>query len=316
MARLSLMFALAAVTLAAIPAAAPKPHSIYVAVTDMAGAPITGLAPADFTVEVNDRPVQILDATRAADPAQVAVVFNFKQPEGIGTFAGAVLDANPSSSAAIASFASERDHGSRYPLDLPPFSSDIKTIEAGLAAQRDRDRGFSDNFMSLAPLGRLTDACRALGSISATRPVIVVYLDEAHDSGGMLGIAPNDRVFSAPDATEALKRAVGSSRAAIWTIVTPRQLTTQKVSEIAPEFAAYSVAYRFMSAISSASGGAVLLSGTSASDTTAAFRRVGQAIVSQYRLTFEADATSSLKLRVKVRRDAARVLAPDHLDLP
>jgi len=33
-------------------------------------------------------------------------------------------------------------------------------------------------------------------------------------------------------------------------------------------------------------------------------------------MTFVMDATSSRKLRVKVRRDAARVLAPDHVDLP
>src|SRR5579871_1208492 len=223
------------------------------------GEPITGLAPADFTVEVDGRPVQISDVAHADDPAQVAVVFNFKQPDGIGALAAAVLGGNPRSSVAVArTFANDGNAGWGRLPDLPPFSSDLKVIEAGLAAQRDRERGNSDARVPPSPVGLLTDVCRALAAIHATRPNIVFFLDQAHDPGGLMSVSLSEPVRSGPDAADDLQRTLSSSFAAIWTIATPRQPISEKASEIAPEFAPFSESYRFMSTISPASGGAVL----------------------------------------------------------
>jgi len=286
---------LAAATVAASPLKAPQTQSIDVSVTDKAGAPIPGLAPGDFILEVDGKRVQTAAVASAVEPIQVAVVFSGKQPEGIREFADVVFKANAASVVAVTVSGDP---------SLAAFSSDVQTIAAQLAGRTSL----------VGPTLGVEAASRSFSAFASPRPFIVAYLNEEQDDGPSWG-TPASQERSDEEAAR-----VRELHVQVWTLVTPHLGSNDAPtrSDGAIRLPPETQAHHEYSEMSASSGGMMLLTGTSSAETTASFVRFAKAITSEYRVSFVAPggAGPSSKLRVSVKRSGAHVAAPDHWSMP
>ena len=174
--------ALASAGLAFAPAAAQsgaanresRDRHVFVSVVDKNSAPVPGLTPADFAVTEDGISREVLKASTATAPMQIALLIdNSDAAESLipdlrkaaSGFVDRILQASPNSEIMVMTF------GERPVTEVPFTSSSIALLRGtgGLLS-----RSGSGAYL----LDAIPDACKALTKHGATRPVIVAFASE------------------------------------------------------------------------------------------------------------------------------------------
>ena len=159
-------------------------RSMYVNVLDSSGAPVAGLAPADFVVEEDGTEREVLRVGRATAPMQLAVLVDTS-----GSAAFAIRDVRNG----LEAFVSRLLEGNE--LTLVSFGGPPRIlVESATQIDRLRDGigrifAFSDSAAYL--LDALVETARGFERRESPRPVIVVVTSEGidysnHDAGQVL----------------------------------------------------------------------------------------------------------------------------------
>ena len=175
---------------------------VYVSVVDKKGGPpTTPLAITDFTVREDNVSREVLKVEPATDPMQIAVLVDTSAAvtasisdlrTGTKAFGTAIWARSPDTQIALYSF------GERPALETD-FSSSAVNFN------RRVDRLFGASGSGAYMIDAIIDASNALKKRGATRPVIVVYVDE---NGPEFSNRRHDKVFEA----------VSAARASLWII--------------------------------------------------------------------------------------------------
>ena len=175
---------------------------VYVSVVDKKGAPpTTPLAVTDFTVREDNVSREVLKVEPATDPMQIAVLVDTSAVvtpsisdlrTGTKAFATAIWARSPDTEIALYSFG-----------ERPALETDFSSSAVNFNRRVDRLFGASGSGAYL--IDAIIDASAALKKRGATRPIIVVYVDE---NGPEFSNRRHDKVFEA----------LAAARASLWII--------------------------------------------------------------------------------------------------
>jgi len=150
-------------------------HSIYVSVHDEAGAPITGLGVADFAVREDGRAREVLRASRATQPIDVAVLVDNSQ-----VTTPVINDIRQAVTAFVERLAAARDEVAIVAIaDRPTILQDYTS--SAVALTRAATRLFPQPGSGTTLLDAIGEASRGLEKRSGERRVIVAITTEGTD---------------------------------------------------------------------------------------------------------------------------------------
>lgn len=193
-----------AFTLVALTFAAPqrRDQTIYITVTDKAGATVQTLGPDDITVREDGAAREVLKVTGAGGPMQVALLVDTSSAS-----AGSIPDLR----AAVRAFADQlwaKNQDTQIALwsfgERPQLLADFSTGPAALG--RGVDRLFAGTGSGAYFLDAVMEASAALRKRDSARAVVVAFVDE---NGPEFSNRRNDHV----------QKALTEARASLWTIV-------------------------------------------------------------------------------------------------
>jgi VWFA-related protein len=158
------LYASSAAPARAVPALAPVTRTVYVAVFDSKGVPVTDLTAADFSVKEGGKDYEITKAEAATGPLQVVVIAD---DNGVGVFRPAVAAfIQALSGKAQFEIMTVIDRVQRSTTD---FTSDTEALKAAIAALAQRPGARDGSVL----LDAVSEAARDLNKRKAERPVIV-----------------------------------------------------------------------------------------------------------------------------------------------
>lgn len=150
-------------------------RQVTVSVLDRAGAPLTGLAPADFIVREDDVAREVLRVEQASAPMQIVLLADTSAStdalipdlrKGLQAFTRAVWAKSPETDIALMEF------GER-PTQLVNFTRTFSVLDGGIS------RLFQHAGSGAYLLEGIIDASKSLKKREAVRPVIVAFDSEA-----------------------------------------------------------------------------------------------------------------------------------------
>ena len=179
----------------------PGQQRVYVSVVDKKGAPAATVAITDFTVKEDNVSREIIKVEPATDPMQIALLVDTSAVVAssisdlrlsVKAFGAAIWAKSPDTQIALYSFG-----------ERPSVEADFSSSAANF--DRRADRLFAASGSGAYLIDAIIDAANALRKRGATRPVIVVYVDE---NGPEFSNRRHDTVFNA----------LAAARASLWTI--------------------------------------------------------------------------------------------------
>lgn len=278
------LLAVAVLTLPSGLAGHPASQRIYVTVVDAKGKPVTGLTAADFTVELDGAPQEILTAGPAVEPVSLILLTDrlglnstytpFDVNQVLGELVKSIRKGSPDSKAALVTF-------DGIVLQVTKFTS--------AAGELDRALGrLASTAADAVLLDGLADACRMMKEAPSGRRVIFTLVAAYR-----------------PDQSNARNEIVAellrTSGASLWTVEV-RQTSGGNFGNSAREVV--------LDSGGQVSGGMREIV-ASRSGITSSTRQIAELILSQYVLTYgPATGSSTSRLKVSLKRPGARVLAP------
>jgi hypothetical protein len=278
----------------------PREQHAFATVIDKKGAPVAGLAAADFTISEDGVKREILRVEPSAAPMQVALLVDSSDVVGNGAvhpsvtndlrvglaaFINAAFTSNSSNQMAFYTF------GERPTQQVDYASSPIPLLRAADSLFPVRGAGsyFNDT---------IRDACQSLAKIGAKRAVIVAFVDE------------NGPEFSTLDHVR-IDEALQATRAALWAVTLPDRNAINRGVKDPLDLKARDERTQILQDATNRSGGENLqvLASTALATT---FGEVASLLGSQYDITYaRPDALVPPKrVDVTVSRPNTKLLAP------
>jgi hypothetical protein len=174
---------------------------VYVSVVDKKGAPVTTLTVADLTIKEDGASREVLKVEPATDPMQIAILVDTSAVTSaaiadlrvsVKAFGAAIWAKSPDTEIALYTF------GERPTLETD-YSSSAVNLE------RRADRLFAATGSGAYFIDAVMEAAAGLKKRSATRPVIVAYVDE---NGPEFSNRRHELVFDS----------VAAARASLWVV--------------------------------------------------------------------------------------------------
>ena len=174
---------------------------VYVSVVDKKGEPVTALTVTDLTIKEDGASREVLKVEKATDPMQIAILVDTSAATSaavadlrtsVKAFGAAIWAKSPDTEIALYTF------GERPTLEAD-YSSSAVNLE------RRSDRLFASSGSGAYFIDAVMEAAAGLKKRSATRAVIVAYVDE---NGPEFSNRRHDMVFDS----------VAAARASLWVV--------------------------------------------------------------------------------------------------